>query len=107
MTGRDAARDELAKTIQAYGSRFGYTVDIHLADCIAGAVLHAGYRKMIVTPEQIEAAKQTVAGNHLRRYESQYQADHLSWRDFYDEADEDVQAAARAFGLSVAEDGGQ
>lgn len=48
MTGRDAARDELAKTIQAYGPRFGYAVDIHLADCIAGAVLHAGYRKVAV-----------------------------------------------------------
>ena len=93
MTGRDAARDDLAKTIHAYGSRFGYTVDIHLADCIAGAVLHAGYRKETVTPEQMLAVVQILDDVPAVRFPETWmrKARHI----------------ARAFGLSVAEDGGQ
>lgn len=39
------------------------------------------------------AAVRAVAERMLRRYESEYQADHLTWRDFADDARDDLAAA--------------
>ena len=36
-----------------------------------------------------------LAENQLRRYESEYQADHLTWRDFTESAAEDAATAFR------------
>ena|SRR6185312_10928061 len=41
-----------------------------------------------------DAAIQAVAGQMLGRYESQYDAAHLTWRDFADDARADLEAAA-------------
>lgn len=49
-----------------------------------------------VPPRVTDAAIQIVAEQMLRRYESQYSAEHLSWRDFADDAKEDLQAALPA-----------
>jgi len=41
-----------------------------------------------------EQAVQAVAERMFRRYESEYSAGHLSWRDFADDARADLEAAA-------------
>ncbi|HEX3778412.1 MAG TPA: hypothetical protein VHX38_02010 [Pseudonocardiaceae bacterium] len=59
-----------------------------------------------VPPVDREALIEAVAANHLRRYESQYQADHLTWRNFADDAAEDVDALlARGLRLPTELDG--
>lgn len=49
------------------------------------------------TPERSEeipdATVRAVAERMLQRYESQYAADHLTWRDFADDARGDLAAA--------------
>lgn len=89
-----------------------HTGDFHVGDTVAnrrsGAVLtvtplgswSAGHYELVscehtteMTPaipgEMIEA----VARNMYRRYESDYEADHLTWRDFADDARADLAAA--------------
>jgi hypothetical protein len=41
-----------------------------------------------------DEAVQVVAEQMFRRYESEYQADHLTWRDFAGDARADLEAAA-------------
>ena len=41
-----------------------------------------------------QAAVQVVAAQMFRRYESQYDASRLTWRDFADDARGDLEAAA-------------
>lgn len=45
-------------------------------------------------PEIPDEAVQIVAKRMFRRYESEYDAGHLSWRDFADDARADLEAAA-------------
>jgi hypothetical protein len=44
-----------------------------------------------------ERAVEAVAENMLRRYEQEYNADHLTWRNFEDAAREDVDAVLAIF----------
>jgi hypothetical protein len=46
-------------------------------------------------------AVQTLAANALRRYAQIYAADHLSWRDFADDAREDLATLAEAGMLNI------
>lgn len=46
-------------------------------------------------PDLNETLIETVATQHLRRYASEYYADHLTWRNFAVEAREDVAAVLR------------
>lgn len=45
------------------------------------------------TDDPRAAAIEAVARRHFRRYESEYSASHLTWRDFAEDAAEDVAAA--------------
>jgi hypothetical protein len=51
-------------------------------------------------PEIPEAAVQAVAEQMLRRYDSQYSAAHLTWRDFADDARADLEAAAPSLAVA-------
>jgi hypothetical protein len=46
-------------------------------------------------------AVKLLAGNAHARYASVYEADHLSWRDFADDAREDLAALAAAGMLNI------
>ena len=60
-----------------------------IADCKEIAAASAA-------PKVTDAAVQLVAEQMLRRYDSQYSSNHLSWRDFADDAREDLEAALPA-----------
>jgi|ERR1700722_4055527 len=54
-------------------------------------------------PEIPETALQAAAETLFRQYESEYSADHLTWRDFTDPAREVLEAAAPAMAEAVAQ----
>lgn len=66
-----------------------------VAACLEHAV--ADCREIAAaTPKVTDAAVQIVAEQMLRRYDSQYSSNHLSWRDFADDARADLEAALPA-----------
>jgi hypothetical protein len=54
-------------------------------------------------PEIPDAAVRAAAEKLLRQYESEYSADHLTWRDFKDPAREVLEAAAPAMAEAIAQ----
>ncbi len=71
-----------------------------IASCLEHAIADckeiAASSSATIAPKVTEAAVQIVAEQMLRRYESEYNADHLTWRDFADDARADLDAALPA-----------
>ena len=104
-------RDELAKLIRnetgLSGTVWFEVSDVADEDSLAEALIAAGYRKVTVTPGQIEAAAKLLATPKGPLHNRPDWWSRIFEEDTREHYRDKVRVVLRSAGVSVAEDGGQ